>query len=141
MGQFNAKILAEFQPPRKWKLGRDLTYTTDELMGDEIKALQDIGVDVKRDTNISPVAITVPTEFMTDLASTPRILWAFIAPFDVARAAIVHDLLYKAIRKYRWTKGAIEEDNIETIKNKYPKTISVTTTIGPLPEWVQNLVE
>ena len=108
MGTFNAKILAEFQP--KWKLGRDLTYTTDELMGDEIKALQDIGVDVKRDTNISPVAITVPTEFMTDLASTPRILWAFIAPFDVARAAIVHDLLYKSIRQYRWQKGAIEED-------------------------------
>ena len=110
MGTFNAKILAEFQPPRKWKLGRDLTYTTDELMGNEIKALQDIGVDVKRDTNISPVAITVPTEFITDLASTPRILWAFIAPFDVARAAIVHDLLYKTIRQYRWNKGANEED-------------------------------
>ena len=115
MGTFNAKILAEFQPPRKWKLGRDLTYTTDELMGDEIKALQDIGVDVKRDTNISPVAITVPTDFMTDLASTPRILWAFIAPFDVARAAIVHDLLYKSIRQYRWQKGKIEEDK-ELIK-------------------------
>jgi hypothetical protein len=111
MGQFNAKILAEFQPPRKWKLGRDLTYTTTKLMGDEIKALQDIGVDVKRDTDISPEAsITVPTDFMTDLASTPRLLWAFIAPFDVARAAIVHDLLYKAIRKYRWSKGTIEED-------------------------------
>ena len=116
MGQFNAKILAEFQPPRKWKLGRDLTYTTDELMGNEIKALQDIGVDVKRDTNISPVAITVPTEFITDLASTPRILWAFIAPFDVARAAIVHDLLYKTIRQYRWNKGANEEDK-ELIAN------------------------
>ena len=118
MGTFNAKILAEFQPPRKWKLGRDLTYTTDELMGDEIKALQDIGVDVKRDTNISPVAITVPTEFITDLASTPRILWAFIAPFDVARAAIVHDLLYKAIRTYRWkvAKTAPGEDK-ELIKN------------------------
>ena len=116
MGTFNAKILAEFQPPRKWKLGRDLTYTTDELMGNEIKALQDICVDVKRDTNISPVAITVPTEFITDLASTPRILWAFIAPFDVARAAIVHDLLYKTIRQYRWNKGANEEDK-ELIAN------------------------
>jgi len=111
MGQFNAKILAEFQPPRKWKLGRDLTYTTTKLMGDEIKSLQDIGVDVKRDTDISPEAsITVPTDFMTDLASTPRLLWAFIAPFDVARAAIVHALLYKSIRQYRWTKCIIEED-------------------------------
>ena len=110
MGTFNAKILAEFQPPRKWKLGRELSYSTTDLMREDIKVLRDIGVDVKRDTNISPVAIIVPTEFVTDLASTPRILWAFIAPFDVARAAIVHDLLYKAIRKYRWTKGAIEED-------------------------------
>ena len=110
MGTFNAKILAEFQPPRKWKLGRDLTYSTKNLMGDEIKALQDIGVKVNRDTDISPVNITVPTEFMTDLASTPRVLWAFIAPFDVARAAIVHDLLYKTIRQYRWNKGDIEED-------------------------------
>ena len=32
-------------------------------------------------------------------------------------------------------------DTIETIKNKYPKSISATTTIGPLPEWVQKLVE
>ena len=113
MGTFNAKILAEFQPPRKWKLGRDLTYSTKDLMGDEIKALQDIGVKVNRDTDISPVDITVPTEFMTDLASTPRALWAFIAPFDVARAAIVHDLLYKTIRQYRWNKGDIEEDKEE----------------------------
>ena len=118
MGQFTNKILAEFQPPRKWKLGRDLTYSTKDLMGDEIKALQDIGVKVNRDTDISPVDITVPTEFITDLASTPRILWAFIAPFDVARAAIVHDLLYKAIRTYRWkvAKTAPGEDK-ELIKN------------------------
>ena len=118
MGTFNAKILAEFQPPRKWKLGRDLTYSTKELMGDEIKALQDIGVKVNRDTDISPVDITVPNEFMTDLASTPRALWAFIAPFDVARAAIVHDLLYKSIRQYRWkvAKTAPGEDK-ELIKN------------------------
>ena len=29
-------------------------------------------------------------------------MWAFIATFDVARAAIIHDLLYKSIRQYRW---------------------------------------
>ena len=72
-------------------------------------------MDLKRDTNISPAVFTVPTEFMTDLASTPRALWAFVAPFDVARAAIVHDLLYKAIRLYRWQKGKLEEDK-ELIK-------------------------
>ena len=116
MGQFTNKILAEFQPPKKWKLGRDLVYTTSDLYGNEIKALKDVGVDIKIDTDISPVSITVPSGFITDLASTPRILWNVIAPFDVARAAIVHDLLYKAIRTYRWNKGLIEEDK-ELIAN------------------------
>ena len=118
MGQFTNKILAEFQPPKKWKLGRDLIYTTSDLFANEIKSLQDVGVDVKRDTDISPVSITVPNGFITDLASTPRILWNVIAPFDVARAAIVHDLLYKAIRTYRWkvAKTAPGEDK-ELIKN------------------------
>ena len=77
--------------------------------------MKDVGVEIVRDTNKTE-SITVPSGFITDLASTPRILWNVIAPFDVARAAIVHDLLYKAIRKYRWTKGLIEEDK-ELIAN------------------------
>ena len=109
MGKFNNKILAEFQPPKKWKLGRDLMYTTTDLYANEVKALKDVGVEIVRDTNKTE-SITVPSGFITDLASTPRILWNVIAPFDVARAAIVHDLLYKAIRKYRWTIGKVEED-------------------------------
>ena len=109
MGQFNDKILAEFQPPKKWKLGRDLTYTTNDLTAVEVRSLHSVGVAVIRDTNKTE-SITVPTGFITDLASTPRLLWNVIAPFDVARAAIVHDLLYKAIRNYRWMKGKIGED-------------------------------
>jgi hypothetical protein len=115
MGKFTSKILAEFQPPKKWKLGRDLVYTTSDLYANEVKALKDVGVAVVRDTNKTET-ITVPTGFITDLASTPRLLWNVIAPFDVARAAIVHDLLYKSIRQYRWKKGLIEEDK-ELIEN------------------------
>ena len=115
MGKFTNKILAEFQPPRKWKLGRDLVYTTTDLYANEVKALKDVGVAVVRDTNKTET-ITVSSGFITDLASTPRILWAFIAPFDVARAAIVHDLLYKSIRQYRWKKGLVKEDK-ELIEN------------------------
>jgi hypothetical protein len=115
MGKFTNKILAEFQPPKKWKLGRDLVYTTSDLYANEVKALKDVGVAVVRDTNKTET-ITVSSGFITDLASTPRILWNVIAPFDVARAAIVHDLLYKSIRQYRWKKGLIEEDK-ELIKN------------------------
>ena len=101
MGHFNAKIMAEFNPPRKWVLGRDLSYTTKDLSVEDIKALKGVGVKVKRDTNKTET-IKVPTGFVTDLASVPRALWWAIAPFDVARAAIIHDLLYKNIRQYRW---------------------------------------
>tara|TARA_A100001388_G_scaffold274015_1_gene256909 strand:+ start:1153 stop:1638 length:486 start_codon:yes stop_codon:yes gene_type:complete len=101
MGHFNAKIMAEFNPPRKWILGRDLSYTTKDLSVADIKALKGVGVKVKRDTNKTET-IKVPTGFVTDLASVPRALWWAIAPFDVARAAIIHDLLYKNIRQYRW---------------------------------------
>ena len=101
MGHFNAKIMAEFNPPRKWILGRDLSYTTKDLSVADIKALKGVGVKVKRDTNKTET-IKVPTGFVTDLASVPRALWWAIAPFDVARAAIIHDLLYKSIRQYRW---------------------------------------
>lgn len=41
------------------------------------------------------ISITVPKGFRTDLASTPRILWAILPPFGKYNtAAIVHDYLY-----------------------------------------------
>ena len=111
MGQFNNKIMAEFNPPRKWTLGRDLSYTTNELTVDEIKALKGVGIKVKRETNKTET-ITVPKGFVTDLASVPRAMWWLIAPFDVARAAIIHDLLYKVIRQYRWKKKDAEDKDL-----------------------------
>jgi hypothetical protein len=33
------------------------------------------------------------------------------------------------------------EDTIQTIKDKYPKTITGGTTIGPIPDWVQEAVD
>ena len=92
MGKFNDKIEAEFNPPRKWVLSRPLTYTNPDIDED---ALERVGVEIKGSK------ISVKKDFVTDLASVPRMCWAFIAPWDVARAAIVHDLLYKRIRQYR----------------------------------------
>ena len=92
MGEFNDKIEAEFNPPRKWVLSRALTYTNPDMDED---ALERVGVEIKESN------IIVGEGFLTDLASVPRMCWAFIAPWDVARAAIIHDLLYKCIRQYR----------------------------------------
>ena len=95
MGKFNDKIEAEFNPPRKWILSRALTYRNDKI---DVKAQEKIGVECPMHK------ITCKKDFVTDLASVPRICWAFIAPWDVARAAIIHDLLYKRIRQYRAEK-------------------------------------
>ena len=99
MGTFNDKIEAEFDPPRKWILSRALTYTNPDIDAD---ALECVGVSVKATNRPSRIKkITVAQGFVTDLASVPRICWTFVAPWDVARAAIIHDLLYKRIRQYR----------------------------------------
>lgn len=92
MGTFNNKIEAEFTPPKKWVLSRMLSYQNYDI---DMSALE--AVDVKTDAN----KIKCVKGFATDLASTPKALWSIIAPWDIARAAIIHDLLYLRIRQYR----------------------------------------
>lgn len=104
MGKFNDKISAEFHPPRKWVLERALSYTNKDL---EVEALRKIGAQITTGGKI-----TCKKDFVTDLASVPRICWMLIAPWDIARAAIIHDLLYKRIRQYRAkNKGLAQEDS------------------------------
>ena len=92
MGKFNNKISAEFHPPRKWILERLLSYKNDDI---DNEALQAVGLGGKENE------IRCTKGFVTDLASVPRVIWWLIAPWDIARAAIIHDLLYKTIRQYR----------------------------------------
>ena len=92
MGKFNNKIEAEFNPPKTWVLSRALSYQNVKIFS---SALQDVGVKVPANR------ITCKKGFKTDLASTPKFLWNLIAPWDIARAAIIHDLLYLKIRQYR----------------------------------------
>ena len=102
MGKFNDKISAEFHPPRKWVLERALSYTNKDL---DVDALREIGVQITKTGKI-----TCKKDFVTDLASVPRICWMLIAPWDIARAAIIHDLLYKRIRQYR---AKLDKDNLQ----------------------------
>ena len=101
MGTFNDKISAEYHPPRKWVLERALSYTNKDL---EVDALREIGAQITKGGKI-----TCKKDFVTDLASVPRICWMLIAPWDIARAAIIHDLLYKRIRQYREKEGVLDE--------------------------------
>ena len=121
MGQFNKLLDATYHPPRKWVLNSSLSYDCDELTEEEIDVLKSVGVKVTKKGKV-----TVPKGFVTDMASVPRLCWAFIAPFDVARAAVIHDLLYKNIRQYRWTwrEDDIREPKLELEKIYQAKQIS-----------------
>lgn len=89
MAGFNGLLQAEFHPPHFWKLTKELVFSTPDLSTPEIELLQRIGVDCAHHG-----AITVPVGFETNLASVPRALWSIMAPWDVARAAVIHDRLY-----------------------------------------------
>ena len=111
MGKFNNKISAEFHPPKKWILERALSYQNEEM---EESALQSVGVKCPASR------ITCKKGFVTDLASVPRAIWWLISPWDIARAAIIHDLLYKRIREYRAKEGVLDiHPNAETVINNY----------------------
>ena len=97
MGKFNKLLDATYNPPRKWILNSSLSYDCDLLTEVEIRVLKSVGIKITKSGKV-----TVPKGFETDMASVPRACWMFIAPFDVARAAVVHDLLYKNIRQHRW---------------------------------------
>ena len=121
MGQFNKLLDATYHPPRKWVLNSSLSYDCDKLTEEDIEVLKSVGVKVTKKGKV-----TVPKGFVTDMASLPRACWMFIAPFDVARAAVIHDLLYKNIRQYRWNwrEDKIREPKLELERIFRAKEIS-----------------
>ena len=112
MGEFNGKISAEFTPPKTWELGRSLSFKTDDLTEAEIGLLKDVGVNIS-----STGRITCKKGMKTDLASVPRIVWNLISPWDVARAATIHDHLYATLRKYF-------SENVDKNKNAKDKSLN-----------------
>ena len=92
MAGFNGLLDATFLPPRNWTLDKDLTFTSDTIKNYEITMLRNCNILISDEGTI-----TVPAGYITDLASVPRPIWAVISPFDVARAAVIHDLLYEYI--------------------------------------------
>ena len=99
-GNFNDKISAEFTPPKTWELERVLSFKTHLLTKADIDLLKEIGVNIAATGRIS-----CKKGMKTDLASVPRIVWALISPWDVARAAVIHDHLYASLRSYYHSSG------------------------------------
>lgn len=75
MSQFTSRLIVELITENTWKLIEGFEYHVDIFPSDEI--------------------ISVPSGFITDFASVPRIFWSIIPPFGVhGKAAVVHDYCY-----------------------------------------------
>lgn len=135
MGKFNGRISAEFHPPRKWVLERPLTYRNAD-----IAKYKEVLAVIKVPTPENK--ITVKKGFKTDLASIPRACWNMIAPWDVARAAVIHDLLYKRIRQFRWDilRHSSVHENPSVIRNARKAAdevflMAMLDANPPVPKW------
>ena len=66
----NNKIMAEFNPPRKWVLGRELSYTTEGLTTEDVEALRSVGVSMAKDQIGTEICdrVTVPQNTETELS-------------------------------------------------------------------------
>lgn len=69
--------------------------------------------------------LTVPAGFVTDLASTPILVWPILPPWDeYARAAVVHDYLFRT-GKYGWAFSnkamlhLMKEDGVDWWKQRF----------------------
>ena len=132
MGKFHNLLDAKFNPPRNWTLDTPLKFDSDTLSDEGRDLLKYCGVRV---TNKN--VVSVPKGYITDLASVPRFCWAFIAPFDVARAAVVHDILYEKINTaYKGEKILTKHD-----RERYRKVAAdvfkegMESAVPPVPKW------
>ena len=67
------------------------------------------------------------------MASVPRVCWSFIAPFDVARAAVVHDIMYEKING-AFKKGIIESKKEREIYRKIADSMFLEGMMSAEPE-------
>lgn len=92
---------AEFHGAKHWVLTQPLTYELEKSRSIEmdrwVSSWKNLNVDIE--TTPSTILITAPVGYETDLASIHRIMWNIISPWDIARAAVIHDVLYGALRK------------------------------------------
>ena len=120
MAKFDSLMKATFNPPRNWKLLEDLKFYSENITEEQAKMLRECEVEVRNSTKTNQYIVTVPKGYITDMASVPRACWAFIAPFDVARAAVIHDIMYEKINtQYKAVnESAAAEDGPATKKER-----------------------
>ena len=100
-GVWSGKLDCTFHGKMHWELNEPLWFLS-EAASEHHDLWKEMGVRITHHKPTSKSKVYAPKGFDTDLASIPRAGWALVSPWDVARPAIIHDVLYAAIRKFRY---------------------------------------
>ena len=103
MKVWSGKLDCTFHGKMHWELNKEMWFLS-EAANEHYDEWKEMGVKITRTVKRNGPAPTkarvhAPAGYDTDLASIPRIGWMVVAPWDVARAAIIHDVLYGALRE------------------------------------------
>ena len=113
---WSGKLDCTFHGKMHWELNKEMWFASvhADKHFDEWKNL---GVKIVRPKtqNIVRAKVYAPAGYHTDLASIPRAGWMIVAPWDVARAAIIHDVLYGVLRS-AFLNGSMDVKKINELR-------------------------
>ena len=95
---WSGKLDCTFHGKMHWELNKEMWFLS-EAANKHYDMWKQMGVKITRTSKASKAKVHAPAGYDTDLASIPRVGWMVVAPWDVARAAIIHDVLYGALRE------------------------------------------
>ena len=95
---WSGKLDCTFHGKMHWELNKEMWFLS-EAANKHYDMWKQMGVKITRPSKSTKAKVHAPAGYDTDLASIPRIGWMVVAPWDVARAAIIHDVLYGALRE------------------------------------------
>ena len=100
---WSGKLDCTFHGKMHWELNKEMWFLS-EAANEHYVMWKEMGVKITHTIKRNGPAPTkcrvyAPAGYDTDLASIPRVGWMVVAPWDVARAAIIHDVLYGALRE------------------------------------------
>ena len=94
---WSGKLDCTFHGKMHWELNKEMWFLS-EGANKHYDMWKQMGVKITRTAKATKAKVHAPAGYDTDLASIPRVGWMVVAPWDVARAAIIHDVLYGALR-------------------------------------------
>ena len=98
MKVWSDKLDCTFHGKMHWELNKEMWFLS-TAANKHHDIWKEMGVKITDPrSNEGMSKVYAPAGYDTDLASIPRAGWALVAPWDVARAAIIHDVLYGALR-------------------------------------------